>query len=195
MANKEPVIIQKNRKRAFWSLVIVIFFVPVSGSLVLLGLQPGRPEVSWALVLFGVLGLVAFSGSAILIIRTMRSPWHLRVEPDHLAFYTPTYDLQVPWDRIAGIAVSEVNRRPGCVLVFEDVEAVAQSATFHSNSRRPDAVTNSTIMRVRMEENLELCGYHFAIPSRVLEMGPDELAELLTKALKGELWQNQAHET
>jgi hypothetical protein len=33
-----------------------------------------------------------------------------------------------------------------------------------------------------MEENMYLCGYHLAIPDRVLGMGPEELADLLAKA-------------
>jgi hypothetical protein len=134
---------------------------------------------------------VAFGGSAILIIQTMRAPWHLAVSPAHLALYTPTYDLQIPWDCIAGIAVDEVARRPGCVLILEDVTAVVQRATFHGRSKRPDAVVNARTMQARLEENLDAWGYHLAIPGRILEMGPEELAELLVKGRTGALWRGE----
>jgi hypothetical protein len=185
----EPIIIHKNRKRAFWSLIIVLFFVPISGWLVFLGLQPGRSDVSWSMVLFGILGVVTFCGSAILIVRTMRAPWHIALTPSHFNLYSPTYDLEVPWDNIAGIAVDEVSRREGCVLVFEDVAEVAQGATFHLRSKRPDAITDAAAMQAQMGENLKMWGYHFGIPGRMLEMGPEELAQLLTQARTGQLWQ------
>jgi hypothetical protein len=191
MDSAAPIIVHKNRKRAIWSLIIIFFFVPISAWLVFLGLQPGRADISWSLVLFGVLGVVAFGGSAILIIQTMRAPWHLAVSPAHLALYTPTYDLVVPWDYIAGIAVDEVARRPGCVLIFEDVSAVVQRAEFHRRSSRPDAVVNARTMQTRMEENFDAWGYHLAIPGRILEMGPEELAGLLAKARTGTLWQGK----
>jgi hypothetical protein len=189
--NAEPIIVRKNRKRAFWSLVIILFFVPISGWLVYLGLRPGRPDVSWALVLFGLTGLLAFSISAVRIILTMRAPWHLAISPSHLAFYTPFYDLDVPWERITGIAVNAVNRRPGCVLIFEDVKATVDGARFHGQARRPDIVTDAGTMQARMEENFEMSGYHLAIPGRILELGPNELAELLAQARTGELWKEK----
>jgi hypothetical protein len=188
VTNNEALIVRKNRRRAFWSLVIIVFFVPISAWLVFLGLQPGRPGVSWSLVLFGVLGIVTFSGSAVMIVRTMRAPWRLELKPEHLALYTPTYDLEVPWDDIAGIAVDEVSRRLGCVLVFEDVAAVAQRARFHHRSGRPDAINNAKTMQARMEDNFEQLGYHLAIPGRVLELGPEELAQLLVQGRTGAVW-------
>jgi hypothetical protein len=176
------IIVEKNRKRGAAALIIVIFFVPISVWLVILGLQPGRPDVSWALVLFGSLGVLAFGASGFLVIRTIRAPWHLEVSPSHLALYTPTYDLKVPWEKIAGIAVDEVNRRLCCVLIFEDVASLVQGAEFHGNSKRPDAVTGPGTMQARMNENFDLWGYHLAIPGRILEMGPEELADLLAQA-------------
>jgi hypothetical protein len=162
--------------------------VPVSGLLVVLGLQPGRPDVAWALVLFGAFGIVAFIISAVRIIRTMRAPWRLELTPHACTLYTPTYDLDLPWDGIAGIAVDEVNRRPGCVLVLEDPAAAAQGARFHRGSNRHDAVTDAATMKIRMETNYDENGYHLAIPGRLLELGPEALAELLTRACKGVLW-------
>jgi hypothetical protein len=186
--NAEPIVVDKNRKRALWSLVIVVFFIPISVLLVLLGLQPGRPEVSWALVLIGIAGAVTFAASALAVIRTLRSPWHLAIYPERMALYTPHYDLEVPWNRIVGIAVDEINHKPSCVLVFEDVATVVQGAEFHSRSSRPDAVTSAGTMKARMEENFEGSGYHLTIPSRILELGPEELAGLLSKARRGTLW-------
>jgi hypothetical protein len=180
--SRESIIVEKNRKRALASLIIVVFFVPISAWLVFWGVQPGRPDVSWALALFGSMGVLAFCASAVLVIRTMRAPWRLEVNPAQLALYTPTYDLKMPWEQIAGIAVDEVNRRLCCVLIFEDVASIALGAEFHSSSSRPDAVTDTGTMQARMEESFDLCGYHLAIPSRILEMGPEELAELLAKA-------------
>jgi hypothetical protein len=187
--NQEPITIGKNRKRAFWSLAIILFMVPISVLLIILGLQPGRPDVAWSLVLFGAVGLLAFVGAAIAIVRTMRAPWHLALSPAHLALYTANYDLRVPWDQIKGIAVDEVNRKPGCALVFEDVEAVVKGAEFHVQTSRRDAVTDAATMQARMEENLAAVGYHLGIPGRLLEKGPDELAELMVKARTGRLWE------
>jgi hypothetical protein len=188
----EPIVIRKNRKRAFWSLVIVFFFVPISGWLVFMGLQPGRPDVAWALIAIGLVGLVAFAGSTARIVGTMRAPWRLELLSSHMTFYTPTYDLEAPWDLIAGIAVDEVNRKPGCVLIFEDVAAVASRTTFHqTQAKGPYAVVDAPTMQARMEENFESTGYHLAIPGRILEMGPDELAGTLVRARKGRLWQGE----
>jgi hypothetical protein len=187
----EPTIVHKNRKRAFWALVIVVFFVPISALLVFLGLQPGRPDISWALIAIGLVGLVAFGISTVRIIQTMRTPWRLEIAPAHLKLYTPTYDLEVPWDLIAGIAVDEANRKPACVLIMEDVGAVAGHATFHDHPRRLDAVTDARTMQTRMEENFTLTGYHLAIPGRILEMGPYELAGMLVEARTGQLWQGE----
>jgi hypothetical protein len=154
-----------------------------------MGLQPGRPDVSWALVAIGLVGLVAFAGSTVRIVRTMRASWRLELLPSHMTFYTPTYDLEAPWDLIAGIAVDEVNRKPGCVLIFEDVAAVAGRAIFHqTQTKRPYAVVDAQAMQARMEENFGGTGYHLAIPGRILEMGPDELAGILVRARKGKLW-------
>jgi hypothetical protein len=184
----EPIIVRKNRQRAFWSLVIVLFCIPVSGWLVIIGLRPGRPDVSWALVAIGLVGLVAFGVSAVRVLRTMRAPWRLELTPSHLTLFTPTYDLEVPWDLIAGIAMAEANRKPACVLLVEDVAAVASRATFHGRAKRIDAVTDAQTMQARMEENFDLTGYHLAIPGRILEMGPDELARTLVEARTGQLW-------
>jgi hypothetical protein len=176
------IIVEKNRKRGVAALIIVIFFVPISIWLVILGLQPGRADVSWALVLFGSLGVLAFGASGFLVVRTIRAPWHLEINPSHLTLYTPTYDLKVPWEKVVGIAVDEVNRRLCCVLIFEDVASLVQGAEFHGNSKRPDAVTGPGTMQARMDENFYLWGYHLAIPGRILEMGPEELADLLAQA-------------
>lgn len=183
MTHRErSIIVEKNRQRGLAALMIVLFFVPISIWLVLWGLQPGRPDVSWALVLFGFLGVLAFGASGVLVIRVMRGPWRLEISPAHLALYTPTYDLKVPWEQIAGIAVDEVNRRLCCVLVIENVASVVQGTEFHNRSGRPDAVTDPGMMQARMEENFHLHGYHLVIPSRILEIGPEKLAELLTEA-------------
>jgi len=186
--DKNAIIVHKNRKRAFWALVIIAFFLPISGWLIYLGLQPERPDVGWSMVLFGGLGLIAFSASAYLILRTMRAPWHLKLTPERFCLYTPAYDLEVPWTRIAGIGVGEVNRRDGCVLLFDDVGSAAALARFHDRVQRPDAIHSAEMMRARMEENYEAWGYHLAFPGRILESGPEELAALLTRARTGELW-------
>lgn len=185
----EPIIVHKNRKRAVWSLVIIAFFVPISAWLVLLGVQPGRPDVSWMMVFFGVAGLVAFTGSGVLVVRTMRAPWRLSLCREHLGVYTPAYDLEIPWADIKQIGVTDVNRREGCVLVFDDVNSVVQQARFHPGARRPDAITNAEVMRARMEENYDRLGYHLAFPGRMLETGPAELAQMLTRGCTGALWQ------
>jgi hypothetical protein len=182
-----PIILRKNRKRALGALLIIIFFVPISAWLVYMGLQPGRPDVSWALVLFGVLGVVSFTASGVAVIRTMRAPWRVELAPAGLALYTPAYDLELPWAQIAGIAVDVVNRRKQCALVLEDL-SVVEGAHFHSRARRPDAVDSAQVMRSRMKANFQESGYHLIIPGRILETGAEELADLLTQARTGTLW-------
>jgi len=184
-------IIEKNRQRAFWALVIVGFMALVSIALLLAGLLT-RAGILWTPVWVGIVGLIGFGTSAAAVIQTMRSPWHLAVSPTHLRLHTPTYRLDVPWPHVAGIAVAEVNWRPGCALLFEDAAAVAQSATFLCRSSRPDLVTDATTMLARMKENYDHLGYHLGIPGRILEKGPEELAELLTQARTGRLWQQEA---
>ncbi len=195
--NGDSVIIRKNRRRALWSFVIVGFMIPVSGWLFYTGLQPGRPDVAWAMVLFGACGVVAFSLSAVAIIRTMRSPWNVSLDRSYLTLRTPAYELRVPWQRVAGIAVDVVNRRPGCVLVFDDAAAVSRNATFRLRPSHRDAVIDAATMCTRLEGNFREGGYHLGIPGRMLEAGPDELAELLAKARTGELWDDGVsdHET
>jgi hypothetical protein len=68
---------------------------------------------------------------------------------------------------------------------------VVQRAEFHRGSSRPDAVVNARTMQTRMEENFDAWGYHLAIPGRILERGPEELAGLLAKARTGTLWQGE----
>jgi hypothetical protein len=195
--NGDSITIRKNRKRALWSLIIVGFMIPVSGWLLYAGLQPGRPEVAWALVLLGASGVIAFAWSAAAIIRTMRSPWNVSVSPVELTLRTPAYELKVPWQHVAAIAVDVVNRRPGCTLIFDDLTAVSRGATFHTPPNHPDAVMDAAMMRSRLEENFRQGGYHLGIPGRILEAGPDELAELLARARTGRLWEGGGidHET
>lgn len=185
-----PIIVGKNRKRATWSLIIILFMVPVSAAILVLGLQPGRPEVAWIMVLYGILGVVLFSASAVLIFRTMRAPWRLELTPQSLAVFAPAYDLSILWTGITAIAVHGVNRKPGCVMVFDDLAEVVQGATFHK-SRSRNALENAEEMQRQMEENYREAGYHFAIPGRLLEKGPDELAELLAAARMGDLWREE----
>lgn len=188
----ESIIVQKNQRRAFWALIIVLFFVPVSGILVYLGTRPGREDIGWAIVAFGVLGLATFSWSAVMIVRTMRSSWRLEVNPAALVLYTPNYDLEAPWDSIVGIAVDRVARKPGCVLIFEDTEAVVQRTRFHAEDAGRGAVTDANMMQAQMEVNLERLGYHLGIPGRILEMDAGELAGFLSRARTGELWGEEA---
>jgi hypothetical protein len=189
--NAEHIIVHKNRKRAIAALAIVAFFIPISVWFMFLGLQPGRPDVSWVMVLFGAVGLVAFAASAVSTIRTMRAPWHLALTPGCLTLYTSAYDLPVPWERVVGIAVDDVNRKPGCILIFDDVAAIARGATFHGSPAQEVAITDAAAMRARMQENYDELGYHLGIPGRLLEKGPEELAELLAKARTGQLWEGE----
>lgn len=185
----ETIVVEKNRKRALGALAIVSFMLPISIWLLILGLQPGRPDMSWALVTFGTVGLLAFAGSAAAIIRTMRAPWRLELNRTHLSIYAPTYDLAIGWKQILGIGVDKVDRRLGCVLAFEDVASVVQGASFHRGKARPSAVTNAAVMQTRMEENYDQVGYHLGIPGRLLELKAEALAELLSKGRTGQLWQ------
>jgi hypothetical protein len=161
----------------------------VSITLVLAGAL-GREEVLWTPIWLGIVGLLGFGLSAALVIQTMRSPWHLAVSPDCLKIRTQTYVLEIPWVEIAGIAVDEVNFRDGCVLLFEEPATVAGEARFLARSSRPDIVTDQETMLARMRDNYDNLGYHFGIPGRILELGPEELAQFLVKARKGLLWQS-----
>jgi len=189
---REPIVIEKNRKRAFWALVIVLFFVPVSGVLVFLGAQPGREDISWVIVTFGVVGILAFSWGAVMIVRTMRAPWRLELDRAGLVLYAPGYDLEVPWESIAGIAVDAVGRKDGCVLIFEDAATVAQRARFHGDTASRGAVTDAGVMQTRMARNFNELGYHLGIPGRILEVDAGELAGLLARARTGKLWGEEA---
>jgi hypothetical protein len=40
-----------------------------------------------------------------------------------------------------------------------------------------------------LAENYAGLGYHLGIPGRILEMGPVELAEMLSRARTGVLWE------
>lgn len=180
-------IVEKNRQRAFWALVIVGFMALVSLVLVITGLL-GSGGILWTPLWLGTVGLLGFGTSAALIVRTLRAPWHLAVDRAHLTLHTPTYRLQVPWDNIAGIAVDEVNFRLGCVLVFEDPAAVAEGTRFLARSQSPEVVADAGTMLARMENTFAALGYHLGIPGRILEKGPEELAEFLTRARTGQLW-------
>jgi hypothetical protein len=186
-ARNETLIVGKNRKRAFWALALVGFMILVSIVLLVTGLLT-RSGILWTVVWLGIVGLVGFGGSAALIVHTMRSPWHLAVSPTHLRLHTPTYLVNVPWENVAAIAVDEVNWRPGCTLVFEDPATVAEGARFLARSSRPDIVADAGTMLARMKDCYDNLGYHLGIPGRILERGPEELAELLSKACSGQLW-------
>ena len=54
------------------------------------------------------------------------------------------------------------------------------------------AVNDPETMQARMEANFEAAGYHLAIPGRILEAGPDELAQLLARGRTGQLWQEES---
>jgi hypothetical protein len=186
--NGDTIVVDKNRRRAFWALTLVGFMILVSLVLLVTGLV-SKSGVLWTVVWLGLVGLLGFGGSAGLIVHTMRSPWHLAVSPTHLKLHTPTYLLDVPWDNVAGIAVDEVNWREGCTLVFENPAAVAESARFLARSSRPDIVTDAATMLARMKDCYANLGYHLGIPGRILEKGPAELADLLSRACSGQLWQ------
>lgn len=192
MQSNETIVVQKNQRRAFWALFIVLVFVPVSGVLVYLGSRPGREDIGWAIIAFGLVGFAAFSWSAVMIVRTMRSSWRLEVNPAALVLYTPGYDLEAPWDSVVGIAVDRVSRKPGCVLIFEDVEAVTQRTRFHTAAAGRGAVTDVGMMRAQMEANFQQLGYHLGIPGRILEMDAGHLAGFLAQARTGELWRKEA---
>ena len=184
----DTIVVHKNRKRAFWALAIVSFMVLVSIALILTGLR-NSAGIQWATLTLGLAGLLGFGASAVLVIQTMRSPWHLALNPTHLTLHTPTYLLTVPWGHVAAIAVAEVNWRLGCALIFEDAAAVAQGARFLARSHRPDVVSDTAKMLARMQENYDELGYHLGIPGRILELEPEALAELLTQGRTGQLWQ------
>lgn len=185
----DVIIVGKNRKRAFGALLIVGLMTLVSIALVLAGVMGGA-AVRWGPVWLGTVGLLGFGFSAALVIQTMRSPWHLAVSLGGLEIRTRAYVLKVPWDQIAGIAVDEVNFREGCALLFENPAAVVAEAKFLVRSDHPDIVTDQETMLARMMENHRRLGYHFGIPGRILELGPEELAQFLAKARTGSLWES-----
>ena len=186
--DKDTIIVEKNRQRAFWALAIVGFMALVSLVLLITGLVGSQAGIVWMPVWLGMLGLLGFGGSAALVVQTMRSPWHLAVSPESLKIHTRTYVLTVPWEHVEGIGVDVVSRRLGCVLVFQDPAAVADSAQFLVRSKSPDVVADAATMLARMQASYEQMSYHLGIPGRILEKGPEELAELLTQARTGQLW-------
>jgi hypothetical protein len=185
----DTLIVGKNRQRATWALVIISFMCLVSLVLILAGVL-GQGEVLWVPIWLGTVGLLGFGASAAMVVNTLRSPWHLAVDPGGLRLRTQTYLLEVPWQNVAGIGVNEVNFREGCVLVFEDATAAAEGTRFLVRARQPDIITDREAMLARMEENYRVLGYHLGIPGRILEMGPEELARFLADARTGTLWQD-----
>jgi len=163
------------------------FMILVSLALILAGIL-GQRGVLWLPLWVGILGLFSFGASAALIVRTVRSPWHLAVDPQGLTLHTQAYVLEVPWDNVAGIGVDDVDFREGCVLVFEAPEEVVAGTRFLVRSSRPDVVADADRLRARLAENYASLGYHLGIPGRILEMGPAELAEFLSRARTGALW-------
>lgn len=188
IVSDRTIVVEKNRRRAFWTLAIVGFMTLVSLALILAGIL-GRQGVLWTPLWLGSLGLLCFGASAVLVVRTARSPWHLAVDPEGLTLHTEAYVLEVPWDNVAGIGVGDVNFREGCVLVFETPEQVVAGTRFLVRSARPDVVADADRLRARLAENYASLGYHLGIPGRILEMGPVELAEFLSRARTGALWQ------
>lgn len=183
----QVIVVEKNRQRAFWALAICGFVCLVSAALLVTGLMQ-KPSILWPLVTLGSVGLIGFGFGGWMVINTMRSPWNLTLDPSRLGLRTQTYTISVPWENVAGIGVAEVNFRDGCVVIFEDAEAVAEGARFHARSNRATIITGADSMLARMNDNIESLGYHLGIPGRMLEKGAEELAELLTKARTGELW-------
>jgi hypothetical protein len=184
----DTIVVGKNRRRAFWALVLIAVMILTSAVLLAVGLF-STEGIIWSLVWLGLVGLVGFGGSAGLVIQTMRAPWHLAVSRTHFKLHTPTYLIHVPWDNVAGIAVDEVNWREGCTLVFEDPALVAESARFLARSSRPDIVTDAATMLARMQDCYANLGYHLGISGRILAKRPAELAELLSQARTGQLWE------
>jgi len=182
------IVVRKNRLWGWWALAMIAMGLPFSAWFVYLGLRPGRGGTGWMLATFGLLGMVAFGAYGRMVIGTLRAPWRLEVSRSYLALFAPGYDLRVSWERVAGIAVAEVNRRLGCVLVFDDVAAVTADAVFHRRQAPAGAVTDAGQMLARMQESFRDRGYHLGIPERVLELKPEALARLLAQAKSGDLW-------
>jgi hypothetical protein len=183
----KTIVVEKNRQRALWALVILGFVFLVSAALLVTGLL-NKQGILWPVVGLGAVGAIGFGISGLRVIGTMRSPWNLTLDPIHLTLRTQTYTINVPWENIASIGVADVNRRQGCVLVFEDVEKAVNGTQFHARSNRADIITDADAMLDRMEDNIEHLGYHLGIPGRMLEKGAEELAELLTNGRIGKLW-------
>lgn len=183
----EVIFVEKNRRRAFWALAIIVFMSLVSLVLIGAGLLV-RQGILWTPVILGTVGLLGFGAAAWTIVGTMRARWHLAVSRAGFHLHTPAYLLDVPWDNVAGIATAEVNYREGCVLLFEDPAAVARAAKFLVRSDDPEVVASPATMQARFEENMAKLGYHLGIPGRILELGPEELASLLSRARTGALW-------
>jgi hypothetical protein len=185
----ETIVVRNNRLWAWWALAMITAGLFFSGWLLSIGLRPGRAGLSSMTGIMGILGLIAFSFCGWAAVRTLRAPWRLELSRARLTFFTRAYDLSVPWERVSGIAVTEVDRRPGCALVFDDVAAVVEGARFHPARAAQGAVASAPQMRERMEGSFRRAGYHLGIPARVLELGPEPLARLLARARTGELWQ------
>jgi len=183
----DVIVVEKNRRRAFWALAIIVFMSLVSLALLGAGLLGGG-GILWTPVALGTVGLLGFGAAAWMIVSTMRARWHLAVSRQGFRLHTRAYVLDVPWENVAGIATNEVNFREGCVLLFEDPAAVAQTARFLVRSGNPEVVASPAAMQARFEANMEGLGYHLGIPGRILELGPDELAGLLSRARSGDLW-------
>jgi hypothetical protein len=186
----DVIIVEKNRRRAFWALAIIVFMSLVSLALIAAGLIGGE-GILWTPLTLGTVGLLGFGAAAWMIVSTMRARWHLAVSRTGFRLHTPAYVLDVPWDNVVGIGTGEVNYREGCVLLFEDPAAVAREAKFLVRSDHPEVVASPAAMQARFEENMDKLGYHLGIPGRILELGPAELASLLSRGRTGALWSSE----
>jgi len=135
----DVIVVEKNRRRAIWALAIIVFMSLVSLALLGAGLL-GGDGILWTPIALGTVGLLGFGVAAWMIVSTMRARWHLAVSRSGFRLHTPAYPLDVPWENVAGIATNEVNFREGCVLLFEDPAAVAQTARFLVRSNHPEVI-------------------------------------------------------
>ncbi|HNS51020.1 MAG TPA: hypothetical protein PKO09_07540 [Anaerolineae bacterium] len=188
----DTIVVRSNRLWGWWALAMIAVGLLFSVWLISISSRPGRAGLSSMTGTMGLLGLLAFAVCGWIVIRALRAPWRLELSRTRLTFFTSGYDLSVPWERVSGIAVAEVDRRPGCALVFDDLAAVVEGVRFHAAGAAHGAVVSAPQMQERMEASFRRAGYHLGIPARVLEMGPVHLAKLLALARTGELWQEAA---
>lgn len=177
-----------------WKIVpLAVAMAALPALLLGLGLARGQIIVAGA----GVLGLFFFGPALVMLAQAMVVPSYLTIDDVGVRFRFYSVELSVPWSAIADVG-------PGVgwpALTFHEPERVARSATFIAFPplawmlavptlavslmlRRPLANIYPTGPRQLLavfRANAESFGFHYGMPSSLLEAGGPEILAALRR--------------